>query len=98
VRKGDNASKSSKLRVGWLSHMDESMSLIVSGIVFGGVVIVFMLWKRAKYWMVPKNMPQPFFGVYQFPTYILKYFYAQRFQPIMPKYNVCGELRSSIIS
>jgi len=43
--------------------MDERMSLLVPGIVFRGVVIVFMLWKRAKYWVVPESMPQPFFGI-----------------------------------
>jgi len=40
------------VRVGWLSHIDENISLIALGmgmeIGFWGVVVVFMLWKRAK--------------------------------------------------
>ena len=70
--KGDNVSQSSNVRVTWLSHVDEKMSLIAIGmgtwIGFGGVVTIFMLWERAKHWMVPPNMPQRFVGVYRFPT------------------------------
>jgi len=32
------------------------------GIGFGGVVIIFMLWKRSKNWVIPPNMTRPFFG------------------------------------
>ena len=71
-RKCDNTSNTSNVKVGWLSHMDENMSLVAlglgMGIGFGGVVSMFMLWKRAKHWVVPPNMPPPFLGVYRFPT------------------------------
>ena len=70
--KGDNVSQSSNVRVTWLSHVDEKMSLIAVGMGtwsgFGGVVVIFMLWERAKHWVVPPNMWQPFVGLYQFPT------------------------------
>ena len=70
--KGDNVSQSSNVRVTWLSHVDEKMSLIAvgmgTGIGFGGVVTIFMLWERDKHWVVPPNMPQPFVEVYLFPT------------------------------
>ena len=60
------------VEVGWLSHVDENISLIALGmgmrIGFGEVVVLFMSWKRAKHWVMLQNMPQPFFGVYQFPT------------------------------
>jgi hypothetical protein len=72
ARKGDNASKSNNVRLGWLSRVDANISLIAlgmgMGIGFGGVVIIFMFWKRARYWVMPPNMPRPFFGVYRFPT------------------------------
>jgi hypothetical protein len=72
VRKGDNATKSSNVRVGWLSRVDKNMSLTAlgmgMGIGFGGVVALFMLWERAKHWVVPSNMSRPFFGVYRFPV------------------------------
>ena len=68
VRERNNASKSSNVKVGWLSHVDENMSLIAVGmgtmIGFGGVVTIFMLWERDKHWVVPPNMPQPFVEVY----------------------------------
>jgi len=54
--------------VGWLSHVDEHMSLIALGIGIGGVVSIFMLWDKAKLWMVLPKMPKPFFGVYRLPT------------------------------
>ena len=71
-RKSDNASNTSNVKVGWLSHVDENMSLVAlgmgMGIGFGGVIVVFMSWEKAKHWMVPPNIPQPYFGVYRFPT------------------------------
>ena len=70
--KGDNVSQSSNVRVTWLSHVDEKMSLIAvgmgTGIGFGGVVTILMLWERARHWVVPPNMPQTFVGVYRSPT------------------------------
>jgi Leucine-rich repeat (LRR) protein len=72
ARKCDNATKSSNVRVGWLSHVDENMSLIAlglgMGIGFGGVVAIFVFWERAKHWVLSPIMPRPFFGVYRFPT------------------------------
>ena len=72
VRKGDSATKSSDVRVGWLSRVNENMPLIALGMGMGlgfrGVVGIFMLWKRAKQWLVPLNTPKPFLGVYRFPT------------------------------
>ena len=70
--KGYNSSKSSNIRVGWLSHVDENMSLIELGLGMGIgfllVVAMFMLWERAKHWVVPPNTPQYVYGVYRFPT------------------------------
>ena len=70
--KGDNFSHCSNVRVTWLSHVDENISLIVVGmgtwIGFGGVAVIFMLWERDKHWVVPPNMPQTFVGVYRSPT------------------------------
>ena len=64
----DSTSMGSNVRVGWLSCVDEKMSLIAlgmgTGIGFGGVIVVFMLWERAKNWVVPPNIPKPFWGVY----------------------------------
>jgi len=59
TRKGDNDGVRSNVRMGWLSHVDENMSLtalkIGIGIGFGGVVVVFMLWEKARHWVVPPN-------------------------------------------
>ena len=70
--KGYNASKSSNVRVGWLSHVDENMSLIAlglgMGIGFGGVVKLIMSWERAQNWVMPPNTPRLFLGEYRFPT------------------------------
>jgi hypothetical protein len=72
ANKDDNSSKSINVRLGWISHVDENMSFIElgmgMGIGFGGVVIIFMLWKRSKNWVIPPNMTRPFFWVYRFPT------------------------------
>ena len=60
-RKGDNDSKSCNVRVKWLSHIDENISLTAMkmgiGIGFGGVVALFMSSQRAKHWIVPPNIP-----------------------------------------
>ena len=71
----DNDSNISNVKVGWLSQLDEKMSLIALGlgigIGFGGVVGVMIGWKRARHWVVgvhvyPKQ--RPFYGLYRFPT------------------------------
>ena len=60
VRQNDHAINSNNVRVGWVSHLDENMSLIslrlAMGFGFGGVVAIFMLWERARNWVVPQNM------------------------------------------
>lgn len=70
--KADNDSKSCNVRAGWFTHVEENISLIAlwigMSIGFWGVIFLFMSWKRAKDWVVPPNMPLPFFGVYRFPT------------------------------
>ena len=52
--------------------MDGQMSLITleigMGIGFGGAILVFILCERAKCWLDPQTKPQPFYGVYRFPT------------------------------
>ena len=72
ARKCDNDTKGSNVEVGWFSHVEENMSLIALGmgmrLGFGGVVGIFMLWKRAKDWVVPPNMPRQFLGVYRLPV------------------------------
>ena len=55
---------------GFLSHVDEHVSLIALGLGVGigisGVVSVMILWKTARHWMMPPGT-QPFYGVYRFP-------------------------------
>jgi hypothetical protein len=36
------------------------------GIGFSGVVSVMILWKKARYWVLPPKI-KPFYGVYKFP-------------------------------
>lgn len=59
------------VQMGWLNRVDGKMSLIAlgigMGIGFGGVVLFFILCKRARCWMVPQTKPQLFYGVYRFP-------------------------------
>jgi hypothetical protein len=63
----------SNVKVGWLSRVDEEVSLLAlgigMGIGFGGVVVVFIVWGRARGWVMgmPSNKPQAFYGVYRFP-------------------------------
>jgi hypothetical protein len=67
----DNSSKSGNPEVGWFTRMDEKMSMLALamglGIGFGGVVFVFVVWEKARCWVVPPKRPQPFYGVYRFP-------------------------------
>jgi Leucine-rich repeat (LRR) protein len=71
--KDGGASNNTNVKVDWLSHVKKNMSLIAleigMGIGFGGVIIVFLSWKRARDWMIPPNMPpEPVWGEYTFPT------------------------------
>ena len=58
MRKDNNgkSGKSNNVKMSWLSHVDEKMSLLTLGmgfgIGFGGVVAMFMLWERAKHWVL----------------------------------------------
>lgn len=64
--------RKNNVKVGWLHYIDEKMSLISLGIGaiigFGGVLIVFIVWKKARDWMVPPNVPKRFYGEYRLPT------------------------------
>ena len=55
---------------GWLSLLDEHVSLIALGLGFGigfsGVVSTMILWDDARHWVMPPKT-QPFYGVYRFP-------------------------------
>ena len=69
---GDKDSGSNVKR-GWLSHVNEKVSLIALGlgvaIGFGGVVAMFIAWDRARCWvlcMPPNNTRKPFYGLYRF--------------------------------
>ena len=73
ARKGDNASKSSNVILERLSRMDTNISLIAlgmgMGIGFGGVVTMFMVWERAKHWILclPPKKSHVFYGLYRLP-------------------------------
>jgi hypothetical protein len=71
---GDNGDRSNVKR-GWLSYVDEEVSLIALalglGIGFGGVVSMFIAWDKARCWLMgwPSNNTQrPFYRFYRFPT------------------------------
>ena len=68
----NNSSTRNNVQVGWLNGLNGHMPLIAlgigMGIGFGGVILVFILCERAKCWLVPQTKPQPFYGVYRFPT------------------------------
>jgi hypothetical protein len=72
VKEGNNNSKSSNIKVGWMNNVDEHISLIALGVGvglgFGIVMGIIIVWKRARDWVVPSNKPQSFYGVYRFPT------------------------------
>lgn len=74
VREADNNSNNGNVKVGWLNKVDEKMSLVSLGIEVGigiwGVVGIFIVWERARHWVLalPPNKPQLFYGVYRFPT------------------------------
>lgn len=62
--------KNSVSKRGWLSRVDEKISLIALGlglgIGFGGVITLMITWNKARRWVAPPAI-QPFFGVYRFP-------------------------------
>ena len=66
----DNSGQNNNIKVGWLSHLNEKLSLVTLGIRVGGVVSMFILWERARHWVLvlPHNKPQDFYGEYRFPT------------------------------
>jgi Leucine-rich repeat (LRR) protein len=71
---GNSTSNNPHVKVGWLSRVNENMSLLAlsigTGIGFGGVVAMFILWEKARFWVLaltPKK-PQVFYGVYRLPT------------------------------
>jgi hypothetical protein len=55
---------------GWLSHVNEHVSLVALGLGFdiglGGVVSIMILWDNARHWVMPPKT-QPFYGMYRFP-------------------------------
>jgi len=71
-KKNDSIIQSNDVKVSWLSHVEEKMSLIAlgigMGIGFGGVIIIFMLWEKAKHWIMLPNIPENLYGLYRFPT------------------------------
>lgn len=70
-REENNTAMSGKPVVGWLSRVDEKMSLMALviglGIGFGGVVFAFVVWEKARHWLLSPKRPQPFYRVYRFP-------------------------------
>jgi hypothetical protein len=64
----------SNVKPGWLSRVNEKVSLIALGmgvgIGFGGVVAMFIAWDRAKCWVLglsPNNTQRPSYGLYRYP-------------------------------
>lgn len=72
--KEDNDGNSSNAKLGWLSQVDKKVSLVALGIGVGigiwGVIILFIVWERAKLWVLglPHNKSPAFYGLYRFPT------------------------------
>ena len=68
--KGNRSTSYRSTGQGWLSLLDEHVSLIALGLGFGigfsGVVSTMMLWDDARHWVMPPKT-QPFYGVYKFP-------------------------------
>ena len=65
----------SNAKLGWLSRVNEEVSLIALGmevgIRFGGIAVMFISWERARCWILglpPNNTQRPLYGLYQFPT------------------------------
>lgn len=70
----ENNNGSAHIKVGWLEHLEEKMSLMAFGIGFGigiwGVIGVFIFCNKSRHWVLglPPNKAQLFYGMYQFPT------------------------------
>ena len=63
------------VKKGWLSRVNEELSLMTlglgMGIGFGVVVAMFIVWDRARSWVMglsPNNSKKPSYGLYRFPT------------------------------
>ena len=61
----------SNVKLGWLSCVNEEVSLIALGmgvgIGFGGVVAMLISWERERCWVLglsPNNTQRPFYGLY----------------------------------
>lgn len=69
---GDNDNMSVKR--GWLSRVNEEVSLVAlgigTGIGFGGIIAMFILWDKARCWIIspPNNTQKLLYGLYRFPT------------------------------
>jgi len=72
ITKANSTSKSSYVKLEWLSQINEKMSMIALaigiGIGFGGVVAMFTLWDKAKCWVLIVPKPQTSYGLYRLPT------------------------------
>ena len=73
MQKDNITIESNHVKVEWLSRLNEKMSLIALGmgvgIGFGGVIAMFIMWKRARCWVpcLSQKKPQVFYGVYRLP-------------------------------
>ena len=69
VRDIDNGK--GNVKVGWVRFVDEYVSLLALemglGIGFGGVVSMFIMWEKARHWLIPPQR-RPFYGMYKFHT------------------------------
>jgi hypothetical protein len=73
-RLGGGFGAKSYVKGGWLNHVDEKVPLVALGMGFGigfGIVVgVFIVWERARGWVMgkPFNKPKAFYGMYRLPT------------------------------
>ena len=72
IIEGNSSTKSNDVKLGWFNRVDKNMSIVALGmglgIGFGGVVGMFIMWEKAKLWLLGPIRPQPYFGVYRFPS------------------------------
>lgn len=72
--KGNDSSKNHIVKVGWFHRVDEKISVVALGIGlgigFGGTIAMLNMWEKARLWMSSlwPIKPQPYYGVYRFPT------------------------------
>lgn len=70
---GGGNSNNSNAKRGLLSYANEKVSLLALslglGIGFGGVVTLFIIWDKARCWIMgmSSNTQKPFYGIYRFP-------------------------------